>query len=180
MGIDLNKDMAVLKSYQGNYPILGRPGKILLSLSDDTKTIILPYLQRLDHCGFAFVATKGTAHFINQQGFSCSIVHYINNHKKIHDTPMHTITSIMKDPELVLVLNTPTNKSRSKSDGEIIRNTAISHGLPCFTREENIVAILQSIMASQGQTYTPFLLQSLKGNLNLGKKSLQEIAIELQ
>ena len=37
MGIDLDKESAILKSYQGNYPRLGEKGKILLSLADSSK-----------------------------------------------------------------------------------------------------------------------------------------------
>jgi len=148
MGLDADKDNAVMKSYLGNYPNLLSPGKgqgakILISLADPQKPMILPYLKTLAKRGHQFLATKGTCDYIKKQGINCQLV------AKIAD-PHQGIPSIleaMKDESLRMVFNTPVNRGDSKSDGELIRNTATLYGIPCFTRAENIRAVVESLLA---------------------------------
>lgn len=142
MGIDYDKDKAILKSYLGNYPKLDQVGKIMLSLADNTKEIVLPYLKALKSYGYQFVATTGTCQFIKQQGLPCENVAKIDEEGK-------NIVEALKDEAIVMVFNTPMNQGHSKSDGEVIRNTAILYGIPCFTRPENITAVMSSLMGSQ-------------------------------
>lgn len=142
MGIDYDKDKAILKSYLGNYPKLDHVGKIMLSLADSNKEILLPYLKALKQLGYEFVATAGTCQFIKQQGIECVKVAKI-------DEDGITIVEALKDEAIAMVFNTPINQGHSKSDGEIIRNTAILYGIPCFTRPENITAVMASIIGSK-------------------------------
>ena len=153
MGIDQNISNAILKSYRGNYPNLGNPGKILFSISDEHKHIIVPYLENLVKKGYSFIATPGTASFIKKQNFSCSTVRHM------YEKNESTIVDVLKDPEIVLVLNTPMNKGSSQSDGETIRNTAIQYALACFTRPENIKAILGALCQSEIKNTEPVALQ---------------------
>lgn len=154
MGIDQEINNAILKSYRGNYPILGKPGKILLSIADEHKTILLPFLDGLLKRGYSFIATPGTAKFIQERNLPCSTVRHI------YEKNEATIVDILKDPEIVLVINTPMNQGRSQSDGETIRNTAIQYALPCFTRPENIKAILSALCATDIGAINPVALQN--------------------
>jgi carbamoyl-phosphate synthase large subunit len=154
MGIDFDKHQAVLKSYLGNYPHLQKPGKILMSLSDKTKNQILPYLKLLDLSGFSFVATKGTAAFIQKQGFACEVVNKINEDN-------HTILDYIKGQDLRMVFNTPVNFGQSQSDGQDIRQAAIKNTIPCFTRIENIKAVIESVLGCHKEHLTPICLQDL-------------------
>lgn len=160
MGLDLDKDQAVLKSYLGNYPLLGTKGKILLSLADRSKEILLPYLKGLNALGFKFIATAGTRNYISKQGIPCELV------GKIEDGEHQNIIDSIKDNDIRMVFNTPKNTGKSKSDGEFIRNKAIAHGIPCFTRPENIKAVMEAIIGSgeNSSSYqlNPMALQDLK------------------
>ncbi|OFZ15681.1 MAG: carbamoyl phosphate synthase large subunit [Bdellovibrionales bacterium GWA2_49_15] len=146
MGIDCDKDHAVFKSYLGNYPKLFGPGKILISLADPQKPVILPYLRSLIKKGYQFMATQGSYDYIKKQGIPCTLVAKIGTGQNNNGSP--TILEAMKDDQLKMVLNTPANLGQSKSDGEMIRNTAILYGVPCFTRAENIRAIVESILTT--------------------------------
>lgn len=153
MGIDRNVHDAILKSYRGNYPILGKPGKILLSISDEHKPIMIPFLEKLLKHGYSFIGTPGTAKFIQEKNLPCAVVRHI------YEKGESTIVDILKDPEIVLVINTPMNKGRSQSDGETIRNTAIQYALPCFTRPENIKAVLSALCETDIHNINPVALQ---------------------
>lgn len=154
MGLDYDKEKAILKSFQGNYPKLGEVGKILLSLADSTKEQILPYLKSLHNLGFEFVATRGTSEYIKKQGIPCEVV------AKIDETNVYiSIIDCLKDEKMKMVFNTPQNQGQSQSDGEHIRNSAIQYAIPCFTRIENIKAIIESIIGTQNSEITPIALQ---------------------
>ena len=154
MGIDRDKEKAILKSYQGNYPRLGERGKILLSLADDTKDTILPYIKSLYKIGFTFVATSGTCEYIKKQGIPCE------NVKKINEDGL-TILEILKDDSMKMVFNTPQNQGQSQNDGEHIRNSAIQYAIPCFTRPENIRAVSEALIGTHDSEITPLALQEM-------------------
>ena len=157
LGIDSDKDAAILKSYLGNYPDLMNKNKILLSLADKNKPIVVPYLKRLHQLGLKFYATGGTYDYIKKQNLPCVKVAKVNSKKDI-DMPM---LDILKDEDLAMVFNTPMNNGGSKSEGEFIRNSAIENGTPCFTRVENIKAVIESIIGCNGEELSPVGLQDI-------------------
>jgi carbamoyl-phosphate synthase large subunit len=53
---------------------------------------------------------------------------------------------VIKMDDLRVVFNTPGRHGSSKSDGEYIRNIAIQYGIACFTRKENIRALIESLL----------------------------------
>jgi carbamoyl-phosphate synthase large subunit len=165
MGIDYDKDRAIIKSYLGNYPKIDHVGKILISVSDLHKEIILPYLKHFHRMGYELMATSGTCQFIQKQGLPCTFV------AKINEAGV-TIVEALKDEKIVMVFNTPMNQGYSKSDGEIIRNTAIQYGIPCFTRPENIKAVMQSLIGSGllETGLTPISLQELHQGTDRGRR----------
>ncbi|MBC7428036.1 MAG: carbamoyl-phosphate synthase large subunit [Bacteriovorax sp.] len=155
MGIDLDKESAILKSYQGNYPRLGEKGKILMSLADQSKEMILPYLKSLHRIGFQFIATRGTCDYIKKQGIPCELV------KKLDEEGL-TILEALKDENMKMVFNTPQNQGQSQNDGEHIRNSAIQYAIPCFTRPENIKAVVEALIGTNDVMITPLALQEMK------------------
>lgn len=140
MGLDQSKEDAILKSLLGNYPKLNKKGKVLISLTDRHKEILIPYLKRFNQMGYEFCATTGTYNYIKKQGVPCELL------SKISDESGKSILDAIKDEDLVMVFNTPQNQGQSKSDGEYIRNSSIQYGVPCFTRPENIKTVMEAIL----------------------------------
>jgi len=156
MGLDSDKEKALLKSYLGNYPGLDKPGKIMISLADKNKETLLPYLKTLKQLNYSFIATPGTCEYITRQGIECEKV------AKLMDGKEENIVEALKDTSIRMVFNTPKNTGESKSDGEIIRNNAIAYGIPCFTRKENIKAVMEAIIGTKAYgdgELTPLSLQ---------------------
>ncbi len=143
MGLDSDKEKAIMKSYLGNYPKLNEVGKIMLSIADRNKEVLLPYLKTLSQLGYEFVATPGTCEYIKRQGVDCLEV------AKLMDDTEENIVEALKDDQIKMVFNTPKNTGESKSDGEVIRNHAIAYGIPCFTRKENIRAVMEAIIGTK-------------------------------
>jgi carbamoyl-phosphate synthase large subunit len=164
MGFDSDKEKAILKSYLGNYPDLDVPGKILISLADKNKESILPYLKSLQHLGYSFIATPGTAEYIERQGLKCEIV------AKLMDDKESNIVETLKYQDIKMVFNTPNNTGASKSDGEIIRNNAIAQAIPCFTRVENIKAVVESLIGTKSHgdgLFDPLALQDAHNSITM-------------
>ncbi|MDD0853058.1 carbamoyl-phosphate synthase large subunit [Halobacteriovorax sp. GB3] len=155
LGIDSDKDHAILKSYLGNYPGIHEPGEILFSLADKNKVQVLPYLKMLKMLGYEFIATPGTWEYIKKQGLSCKRVCKIGQLEGVQ------MGEVLKSDRLKMVFNTPENQGQSKSDGEFIRNSAIQYGVPCFTRPENIIAVIESIVGSSDKELAPVSLQEV-------------------
>lgn len=155
MGIDRDKETAILKSYLGNYPKLSEKGTILLSLADQTKEMIIPYIKSLHRIGYQFVATRGTYDYIKKQGIACELVNRL-------DEGGRTILDALKDESMKMVFNTPQNQGQSQNDGEHIRNSAIQYAIPCFTRPENIKAVIEALIGTHQLDITPLALQEMK------------------
>jgi carbamoyl-phosphate synthase large subunit len=155
MGIDRNLASAIAKSYQGNYPTLGTKGKILISLADNTKEAIFPFIKSLFEVGFTFIATKGTYHFIKSQGIPCELT------QKIHEDGLN-ILEVLKDESMKMVFNTAKNQGQSQNDGEHIRNSATTYAIPCFTRLENIQAVAKAIIETHNKEIIPIALQDME------------------
>ena len=144
MGLDGDRERAVMKSYLGNYPHLDKVGSILFSLADKHKALLLPYLSALAKLDYQFMATPGTCRYIRQQGLDCQQV------DKIGEASHRSIVAALGEKNLRVVFNTPQNTGTSKSDGEFIRNRAIQLGIPCFTRRENICAVIEAMLTTVG------------------------------
>ncbi len=153
-GMDRDKDHAVIKSYLGNYPKITEVGKILVSLLDINKPVLLPYLKSLHKKGYEFYATRGSANFIKKQGVPCQQVAKLNR----ENSDGIDVISILQEGNFKMIFNTPLNKNCSKANGEHIRNCATTYGIPCFTREENIRAVIEALLGLD-DTISPIALQ---------------------
>ena len=60
-----------------------------------------------------------------------------------------------------MVFNTPQNQGQSQNDGEHIRNSAIQYAIPCFTRPENIKAVVEALIGTNDMNITPLALQEM-------------------
>ena len=158
MGLDGDRERAVMKSYLGNYPHLNKVGRILFSLADKHKPLLLPYLAALTRLGYQFMATPGTCRYIRQQGLDCQQV------DKVGQDSHRSILEALHEKNLRAVFNTPQNTGTSKSDGEFIRNRAIQLGIPCFTRRENICAVIEAMLKTtdtESSALSPCSLQEI-------------------
>ncbi len=157
MGIDYKLTDAIIKSYQANFPNFTEAGKILISLSDESKKTIGPLLKSLRDTKHEVYATPGTFGFLQALDINCTRV------EKLHkDDKRINIRDILQDPELGAVINTPYNSGKAKSDGDVIRGLAALKGAAVFTREENIVSFLESFKEFNQETTQPYSLQELK------------------
>ncbi len=157
MGIDQDINHAIIKSYLANFKDFTTKGKVLISLSDQSKKSLMEALRLTKDFAWDIYATPGTYGFLQGMGIECKRV------EKLHkDKNTMNMKDILLDKDLNIVINTPYNSGKAKSDGDTIRGLASIRGAAVFTREENIISFLESFKQYAHGESTPYNLQELK------------------
>jgi len=101
-------------------------GKVFISVKNNDKTRVIEVARQLSAQGFALVATKGTANAINEAGVACAIVN------KVTEGRPH-IVDMIKNREIVLVINTVEERRNAIADSRHIRTSALLNRVTTFT-----------------------------------------------
>ncbi|MEM6696537.1 MAG: carbamoyl-phosphate synthase large subunit [Pseudomonadota bacterium] len=126
MGWDRTFAHAFLKAQMGAGTILPDAGTVFFSIKDaDKGTDLAETAQILHALGFRFLATRGTAAFLEEQAVPSTIVN------KAYEGG-RTIVDIMKDGGVDLVMNT-TEGAQAIEDSRSMRNVALMDKVPYFT-----------------------------------------------
>ncbi|WP_218082588.1 carbamoyl-phosphate synthase large subunit [Anthocerotibacter panamensis] len=141
MGIDTDFGRAFAKSQLAAGQKLPTSGQVFVSVSDRDKPKVLPVVQKLIALGFTIIGTQGTRDYLAEHGIAAHEVF------KIHEGRPH-VTDVMQNGEVQLVINTPTGKE-ARTDGQLIRRTAFSLGIPVITTISAAVAVVSALAALQ-------------------------------
>jgi carbamoyl-phosphate synthase large subunit len=126
MGIDLEFGQAFLKAqYSTDFPV-PTGGTVFFSVARRDRSNAVIVAKRLKQCGFSFVCTDGTAAALEAAGIPSSVV------GKVHEEGQPDVTDLIKNNQIVLVINTAADK-RSFKDSVNIRLAALNHNVPYFT-----------------------------------------------
>jgi len=127
MGIDSTYPAAVWKALVASGQKLPREGKVYVSVADADKQAATEIAERLRKIGFDIFATKGTADVLKAEGVDSTVVFRISE----HGSP--DALSLMRQGEVQLVINTPTEASGARRDGYMMRRLAVELEIPIFT-----------------------------------------------
>ncbi len=151
MGIDRDFGRAFAKSQLAASQKLPTQGQVFVSVSNHDKPAVLPVVQRLISLGFRIICTQGTQTYFAEHGVTANIVF------KISEGRPH-VRDVMQNGEVQLVINTPTGKE-ARTDGQVIRRTALALGIPTITTISGAQAIVSAIEALQKGDLTVCSLQ---------------------
>ncbi|HSO45706.1 MAG TPA: carbamoyl phosphate synthase large subunit, partial [Rhodoferax sp.] len=105
----------------------GEPsGKVFLSVKNSDKLAAIEVAKALAAMKFQVVATKGTAAAINAAGVTCGVVN------KVTEGRPH-IVDMLKNNEIVLVINTVEERRNAIADSRQIRTSALLAQVTTFT-----------------------------------------------
>jgi len=138
MGIDKTFPLAYAKSQFAANSNIPLNGKILFSLNNKDKPKALKIAKELFNLGFKLIATSGTAEFFTKHGIQCQKINKLSEGRP-------NIVDIISNHEVQLVINTPTGKGKSFSDGFLIRRTATVNNIPVITTLEAAKSVVGSI-----------------------------------
>ena len=148
MGLDFNFASAFLKSQVASGTPVPLQGTILCSLRDQDKRQALPIINEFIQAGFKVVATEGTYRYFKDSGLIVECV------KKISEGRPHVV-DLIKNRQVQMVVNTPSQSERAQTDGSQIRGAAIQFQVPIFTTLSALKALNESILEIIRQKYRP-------------------------
>lgn len=126
MGVGVNFAEAFIKSQIAAGIRLPRQGTVFMSVRDEDKSQVVEMAKVLNDLGFAMVATKGTAEMIRFAGIKVRAVN------KVMDGAPH-IVDMIKNDEIVFIVNTVEAKRATIQDSYSIRAAALQGQVPLFT-----------------------------------------------
>jgi len=155
LGIGRNFDEALYKGLVASgMKIEKQSGVILATVNPQEKGDFLYIAKAFSELNYKFIATKGTAKLLKDNGIDALEV------KKITEgTP--NIIDVIKSRQVDLVINTPTKGNDAKRDGFRIRRTAI----------ESCVGIITSLDTAKA------IVELMKKNVNSANLEVFDIAI---
>ena len=126
MGWDVNFPRAFLKAQLGAGTELPTEGKVFFSIKNDDKTPqLVETAQTLVELGFAIVATRGTAAFLEGHDIDCELVNKVYEGRP-------NVVDMLKDSQIALVMNT-TEGAQAVDDSREIRSVALYDKIPYYT-----------------------------------------------
>jgi carbamoyl-phosphate synthase large subunit len=152
MGVDMEFGKAFAKSQIAAGNRLPVSGTVFISVRDEDKPAAAQVARRLAEEGFAIIATRGTAAFLEGEGVAVRPV------LKVQDGRPNVVDVIVNG-EVDLLVNT-TQGVKAMADSYHIRRTALEYKIPYFTTMAGARAAVSAIRSVR--------------RTELGVKSLQE------
>jgi carbamoyl-phosphate synthase large subunit len=151
MGIDYDFGLAYYKAELGAGMRLPIKGNVLISVRDEDKEAIVNIARELEKMGFKIYATKGTAEVLKDNGINVEVVQKVSEGRP-------NVIDMMINQKFDLIINTPGGK-RGKTEGYLIRRTAVERSIPYITTIPGAIATVNAIKAIRNGKLT---VKSLK------------------
>jgi carbamoyl-phosphate synthase large subunit len=154
MGIDDSFPLAFAKSQMAASSALPSPeaGLVFVSVANRDKEEVVPIARELAALGYRLVATRGTARRLREAGIPVQEVPKIQEGRP-------NVTDMMKNKEISLVINTPSQGRSARSDEGRIRALAVLNGVTCITTLTAAQAAVEACRAVQRRDWTVSALQ---------------------
>lgn len=139
MGSDTTLEKALYKSFEASKLHMADHGSILFTVADEDKAEALEMARRFADIGYSLVATSGTAQYLKTAGL------YVREVGKVTESTEDTVIDDIRKGRVQTIVNTMGSKrvSTQETDGFLIRQEAISRGIPLFTALDTAEAILR-------------------------------------
>ena len=125
LGLAESFGLAFYKAEEAAMQRLPLEGSVLFTVTDNDKSAALEVAKRFAQMGFTIRATRGTHRFFAENGLSAERI------DKMHEGRPNIVDAI-KNGEIQLVINTPTDR-RSEYDDSYIRKAAVKFKIPYIT-----------------------------------------------
>jgi len=139
MGVGKTFGEAFVKSQLGAGTKLPTTGRVFLTVKNNDKLRAVEVARALVALKFDLVATKGTAAAINAAGITCGVVN------KVTEGRPHVVDMI-KNNEIVLVINTVEERRNAIADSRQIRTSALLARVTTFTTIAGAEAAVQGMV----------------------------------
>ena len=158
MGVGRSFAEAFVKSQLGAGVRLPTSGAVFISVKPSDRPVAVEVARELHDLGFTLVATRGTASVIEAAGIPVSVVNKVNEGRP-------HIVDMIKNEELVMVINTVEEKRQAITDSRSIRTSALAAKLSIFTTIEGARAACMGMRHLAGGLEV-YSVQGLHAELN--------------
>ena len=152
MGLDRDFGRAFAKSQLASGSVLPTGGTVFISVKDRDKPAMAALGAEMVDLGFALLATRGTARYLEREGLTVRAVN------KVAEGRPHCVDA-MKNGEVQLVFNT-TEGAQAIADSFSLRRAALTNRIPYYTTVAGCRAMVQAIAATVGGSLEVAPLQS--------------------
>jgi carbamoyl-phosphate synthase large subunit len=147
MGVGRTFGEAFVKSQIAANARLPKPGKALITVKQADKPKAIEVAGLLHELGFTLLATRGTAADILAAGIPVTAVNKVNEGRP-------HIVDMIKNNEIVLIVNTVDEKRTAIQDSRSIRTSALAQKITLFTTVEGARAACIGMKHSGVETYS--------------------------
>ena len=147
MGVGRTFGEAFVKSQIAANARLPKPGKALITVRQADKPKAIEVAGLLHELGFTLLATRGTAADIQAAGIPVTSVNKVNEGRP-------HIVDMIKNNEIVLIVNTVDEKRTAIQDSRSIRTSALAQKVTLFTTVEGARAACIGMRHSGLETYS--------------------------
>ena len=127
MGIDADFDTAAYKAFAAAGNELPTSGGVYFTVNDHDKPAALEIAKELVQMGFKIYATKGTSTYFREHGVENTACFKNDENMKPN------AIGLMRDGDINLVINTPSQHSGAVRDGHRMRRLAVELEIPFIT-----------------------------------------------
>jgi carbamoyl-phosphate synthase large subunit len=156
MGVGTTFGEAFMKSQLAAGTKLPTAGTVFLSVRDADKVKVVEIARTLSGLGFGLVATRGTAAVLEKHQIPVRMVH------KVKEGRPHCV-DMVKNREIVLVINTTEARKGVIADSRLIRISALQARVPYYTTMAGARAACLGMSSSRD--LTPYDLKSLHAEI---------------
>jgi carbamoyl-phosphate synthase large subunit len=163
MGVGRTFGEAFVKSQIGAGSHLPKPGaagkaKVFLSVKNNDKVRMVDVARELVAMGFLLTATRGSAASLTAAGLPVEVVNKVTEGRP-------NVVDMMKNGDIVLVVNTVEERRNAIADSRAIRITALASRVATFTTIAGAEAAVEGMKCLQQLEVYP--LQALHQSLRL-------------
>jgi carbamoyl-phosphate synthase large subunit len=164
MGVGRSFGEAFVKSQMAASIKLPKEGLVFISVKNADKPKTVEVAKGLVELGFGLCATKGTASYLQQHGLQVQSVN------KVAEGRPHVV-DMLKNNEIVMVVNTVEERRNAIADSRSIRTTALSARVTSYTTIAGALAAVEGMRSLK--TLDVYSVQALHRQLTPGlEKSL--------
>ena len=164
MGVGRTFGEAFVKSQMAASIKLPTEGLVFISVKNADKPKTVEVAKGLVELGFGLCATKGTASYLQQHGLQVQSVN------KVAEGRPHVV-DMLKNNEIVMVVNTVEERRNAIADSRSIRTTALSARVTSYTTIAGALAAVEGMRSLK--TLDVYSVQALHRQLTPGlEKSL--------
>lgn len=137
LGVGKNYMEALFKGFiAAGTPIPESGARVLVSVRDIDKENFLPIAEKLKNVGCKFIATAGTAKYLQENGYQVEVC------KKISEG-IPNVLDIIRSGMIDMVIDIPKKSNNSNSDGFKMRRCAAECSIPMMTSLDTVWGLVE-------------------------------------